>query len=519
MSINRIVKLFVVFLAVTLVLPALASETRKSGLYTYKLKGNGSLTITDFDWKSNTGDVYIPSMIDGYTVTAIGDEAFAEGMEMSSQAVIVVLPSTITTLGDKAFYHANISSINIPLSLQSIGKGAFAYSAITQFSVEPGHGSYAAIDGALYHKKSKTLVAYPPAIKELVAVPDGIVAIDDYAFSGMKLGITEFSKTRGIVQANEIIPPSVTRIGNYAFADATFYYTSEYDRTGDRSSREAILLPEGVVELGEYAFYKSSFRKAYYESTNPEKVTIGKNLASIGAHAFDGCQWFDGFGYDLYLSGLPEVRMIGEFGFANARGLDDSMVAGMVIIHLPSSISAIGKSAFSAGHWVDGSKLIYVNEIGENAFQNSAVFSATKPNDFGLVQTYSLDIPGTCGTIAAGAYSNNGAVSASTLEVLNIQTGITHIGQAAFSGHNALREVNLPDSLVSIDSAAFADCNSLVSLRIPSSVTRIAEDAFDRKSIVLSVENGSYAAFWAQENGYGYKYSDTATDDTSWLND
>lgn len=59
-------------------IPAMAVDTRKSGLYTYEIKGNGTITIADFDWDNNNGDIYIPNMIDGYTVTAIGDEAFAK---------------------------------------------------------------------------------------------------------------------------------------------------------------------------------------------------------------------------------------------------------------------------------------------------------------------------------------------------------------------------------------------------------------------------------------------------------
>ena len=51
-------------------LPALADNVRTSGLYTYEIKGNGTITITDFDWKANgDADIYIPNLIDGYTVT------------------------------------------------------------------------------------------------------------------------------------------------------------------------------------------------------------------------------------------------------------------------------------------------------------------------------------------------------------------------------------------------------------------------------------------------------------------
>ena len=57
----------------------------------------------------------------------------------------------------------------------------------------------------------------------------------------------------------------------------------------------------------------------------------------------------------------------------------------------------------------------------------------------------------------------------------------------------------------------------MTSIVIPSSVTEIGDDAFDKEIITLQVEQGSYAALWASENGYSYQYSD-AEEDTSWLN-
>ena len=53
-----------------------ASNTRTSGLYTYEFKGNGTLRIVDFNWEASQGDIYIPSMIDGYEVAIIGERAF-----------------------------------------------------------------------------------------------------------------------------------------------------------------------------------------------------------------------------------------------------------------------------------------------------------------------------------------------------------------------------------------------------------------------------------------------------------
>ena len=57
---------------------AWADEIRTSGLYTYKIKGNGTVTITKFDWDNNKENIYIPNLIDGYNVTGIESEAFAK---------------------------------------------------------------------------------------------------------------------------------------------------------------------------------------------------------------------------------------------------------------------------------------------------------------------------------------------------------------------------------------------------------------------------------------------------------
>ena len=37
----------------------------------YSIKGNGTVSITDFDWERHEGDIYIPDMLGGYRVTAI----------------------------------------------------------------------------------------------------------------------------------------------------------------------------------------------------------------------------------------------------------------------------------------------------------------------------------------------------------------------------------------------------------------------------------------------------------------
>lgn len=63
------VLMLILIIAVSAPVSTLAENIYTSGLYKYKIKGNGTVSIIDFDWNNNTGDLYIPSMLDGYVVS------------------------------------------------------------------------------------------------------------------------------------------------------------------------------------------------------------------------------------------------------------------------------------------------------------------------------------------------------------------------------------------------------------------------------------------------------------------
>ena len=60
------------FVALCLAVPSLTAEAASVEDLSYTVK-NGQVTITDCDYYA-TGDLVIPSLIDGYPVTAIGDD-------------------------------------------------------------------------------------------------------------------------------------------------------------------------------------------------------------------------------------------------------------------------------------------------------------------------------------------------------------------------------------------------------------------------------------------------------------
>ncbi len=171
-------------------IPAMADNVRTSGLYTYEIKGNGTIEITKYKWAESSGDIYVPNMIDGYVVSSIGDNAFNpeynypdvasyERILCTWKAVGVTLPDSVKSIGNFAFMDANLSSINIPASVQHIGDGAFINCTGIQFKVAPNHSYFAEIDGVLYQKQQKALVAVP--ISTSISIPEGIVSIQNYA--------------------------------------------------------------------------------------------------------------------------------------------------------------------------------------------------------------------------------------------------------------------------------------------------------------------------------------------------
>lgn len=66
----------------------------------------------------------------------------------------------------------------------------------------------------------------------------------------------------------------------------------------------------------------------------------------------------------------------------------------------------------------------------------------------------------------------------SNIWTVNIQKGITNIGDEAFFDCERLRIVTIPDSVTSIGNSAFENCNNLTSVTIPASVTSIGDEAF-----------------------------------------
>ncbi len=233
----------------------------------YTINSDGTTcTITGVGTCTDT-EILIPTVIDGYTVTAIGDQAF----DRCSTATKIVLSDTVTTIGFRAFqYCTSLTELTLPSTVRSLGEQIFMEcSSLT----------------TVYYNTSASIaegktVLKTPYIKKVV-FGDNLSTIPSYVCYACD-NIEEVE-----------IPVGVTSIGSYSFYQCT--------------SLKEINLPEGLTYTGFYGFHSSGLRKIILPSTVTsvdnsfrncdylEYVVIPVGLTAIEGQAFYVCGMFKTF--------------------------------------------------------------------------------------------------------------------------------------------------------------------------------------------------------------------------------
>ena len=469
--------------------PASASITltvygvdKESG-FKYSVSDSG---VTLETYTGTDTEVTIPTTINGQTVTSIGKNAFANATNKTEITKVTIpdtvttideyafngctnlaeveIPSSVTTIGKRAFYGTALTSVTIPENVTTIGQEAFyeckSLENVTIPESVTSIGNYAFKNTAL---KSVTL---PNSVKtigqgafsgctklESVTIPSGVTTIGMQAFYGSGLKSVELPETvTSIGQAafngcknltSVTIPTSVKTIGNYAFAN-----------TGLTS----VEIPTSVITIGENAFNGSALTS----------VTIPSSVKTISASAFKNCK-------NLASVTIPSsVTSIGKGAFQNCTSLTG--------VEIPNSVTSIGESAFSGSALTSVTIPTSVTSIGNNAFLDCEnLASVTIPDSVTSIGTgafsgtdlTSVIIPSSVKTISASAFKD-----CTNLSSVTIPDSVTSIGSNAFNGCTSLESVTIPESVTSIGASAFFD-TGLKSVTIPSSVKTIEKSAFE----------------------------------------
>lgn len=97
---------------------------------TYDLNGDNTVTITGYT--GNAAEIRIPSSLDGYTVSAIADNAF----KGNTSVITLYVPSTVKSIGANAFSGCtSLVQVTFNEGLEFVGEYAFADTALTNITL------------------------------------------------------------------------------------------------------------------------------------------------------------------------------------------------------------------------------------------------------------------------------------------------------------------------------------------------------------------------------------------------
>lgn len=430
-------------------------------------------------------------VIIGQGVRKVGSYAFYSNSEGSASTLTeVVLPNTLTYIERYAFYGTNLSTIELPAGIDTIGYNALPYSMPKMVCNAPTPP----ILETEYMNNMPSLGNI-----SLVFVPQGCgqayksvypwsskVIIDG---SGVSVNVTVTPGMMGeeiLTQANYLADVNfLTLSGTVNDVDIANIKNSmpnlvSIDMSGldlksipndmfwERKAMLSIILPDNVEAIGAYTFHNCINLESIVLPEGLKRIESGSTSAWINnqhygtAGSFSGCLSLKSILFPSTLEGVGNYAFygcnrlqkaefkegttsIGSFAFANCTSLND--------IILPNTLVSISEGAFS------GCSNLRKITIPDGVTSLGSRYESSSYN-YGVFEScYSLRqviLPRGLKEICQRTF-----YGCSSLTTMDIPEGVTFIGRDAFNGCSNLLSVSMPSTLASCGSTPFANCNKL----------------------------------------------------------
>ena len=414
-----------------------------------------------------TGPITIPSEaeIDGkiYKVTHIEALGFHE-----CQVTKIVIPSSVTSIGDGAFYNCyTLTRINIPSNVTSIGIGVFGgchtLKDITIPSSVTNIGDHAF--GGCGELKD-------------ITIPSSVTSIGDSAFYDCKnldlvINNTERNVTVGSNAFNgcksvtwEIIPDKESTGLKFEVSGTTAMVAK-----GDYSKLDTVFIPSKVKIDGNVYTVTGIVNNAFYNCKSLTYVKVSGGVTNMGVATFSGCE-------NLETVVLGDgIKKISNSLFNGCANLWD--------INIPASVTEIDGSAFEGCASLASIDIpANVTNIVEYAFYGCKNLASINVDDknpaYASVDGVLYNKEKTILIQAPGKIQGK----------FTIPSGVTNIASGAFGSCEGLTGLEIPASVTSISEYAFENCTGLTNVTIPSSVKNIDTKAFSGcKNLDLVISN------------------------------
>ena len=378
---------------------------KKNFILTYEITAENKARVIGCDTK--VAEVIIPNTFEGYPVTEIGQNAFADCTSLKK----LTIPDSIEVVGADAFPNA---------------VGAVSITDLAKWCNIDFENLFSAPRGANLYLNG-TLV-------ESITIPQGMTQVKPYTFADC----TSIKEV--------IIPDTVTSVGDMAFYRCT--------------SLTNLQLPDTLQSIGNSAFF-------YCKGI--ENLTIPASLTQIRDGAFGWCTIKNTYITDLIKWCNIDFAAISSVPIGDNLYLNGTLVETLVIpcdvTKIPAGlfgeVSSIKEVVISDGVTFIDNKAFYrcpnlekvtiagsVKEIGNHAFYgNNKLTSITLAEG---VTTLGIQAISYC----------------TTLPEIILPGSVTTISDYAFYGNDSITSITLPKSVTEVGIDIFKSCYDLERINV-----------------------------------------------------
>ncbi len=418
----------------------------------------------------------------------------------------------------------NLCGENVAYRLDDLGNGTY------ELVIYPVDSSK---DGRMEDFASETKTPWAAQKDAVVSlkVESGVTYLGQWAFRGMaSLAAAEIPESVTGIGAHALretgltsieIPGKITTLGRAAFYKCTDLQSVSLPQTALLSdflfngctSLKRLTIPAGVTvknegnidslifhncnSLTEIEFLGTKEQyKAFVAQPTPDDSMDALKSAGITVHCTDG-----DFVWGTQVIGGLTCTVSGGTMTINGSGAIpenvqwDAEVAQITTLVLKNGVTSIGAGAFA-----DFTNLKTVCYVGTSEEWEMLMAQTGDNNDPLRSAALSLTASGACGENASWSISGDGTVltiqgsgpmqdyrsakeapwyrAADTITTLVVDSGITTLGDYAFTDMKQLTRVELPETLTRLGCYTFGGCVGLAEITIPEGVRILAAKAF-----------------------------------------